>query len=311
MQQNSSKTRIAALINASAGTVEQQGGAEFRDQLQAAFDKSGVSASLEFVSGDELQAAAKRALKDALDKKIDAVAVGGGDGTVRCVASILAGTGVPLGVIPLGTLNHFAKDLNIPLGADEAAAVIAAGHSQLVDAGEVNGELFINNSSIGIYPFLVQDRERIQSEEGKQKWHAMLLAGFRTLRKFPLRRLAIRAEGETAAHRSPIVFVGNNEYGLSAGGFGKRERLNQGELAVYITKRETRISLFLLGLRAVFGRTRQSRDLRVLKSASVEIGSRTSRLPVALDGEVEILTPPLRYKIRKSALRVFVPKPKD
>ena len=81
--------------------------------------------------------------------ELDAVVVGGGDGSIRTVASVLVGTDVPLGIIPLGTLNHFAKDLRIPLIADRAVAVLASGKRRYVDVGEVNGEIFINNSSIG------------------------------------------------------------------------------------------------------------------------------------------------------------------
>ena len=86
--------------------------------------------------------------------EIDAIVVGGGDGSVRTVAGVLADTGVPLGVLPLGTLNHFAKDLGIPLKVEQAAAAIAAGHTRNVDIAEVNGKTFINNSSIGIYPYM-------------------------------------------------------------------------------------------------------------------------------------------------------------
>ena len=90
--------------------------------------------------------------------------VGGGDGTLSAAASILAGTDTALGVLALGTLNHFARDLRIPLDLDGAIGVIAAGHHQTVDVGEVNGQVFINNSSIGIYPFFVAERS------GRAEW---------------------------------------------------------------------------------------------------------------------------------------------
>lgn len=299
--------RAAVLINRSAGTAR-KGGKDLNERLAALFNEAGIEASLEFLSGADLRSAAEFAVKQAQAKKLDAVVVGGGDGTVRSVASALADTGVPMGILPLGTLNHFAKDLGIPLEIDQAIAAIAARQTRSVDAAEVNGVLFINNSSIGIYPFLVLDRERIQAEEGKQKWHAMLLAAWRTLKKFPLRRLRVRAGQETSDHRSPIVFIGNNEYGLGPGKLGTRERIDRGELSIYVARRKTRISLFMLGLRTLIGNVDQSNDLTMIKSAEAVVDGRVSRLPVALDGEVEFLPTPLRYRTRPAALTVIVSK---
>jgi hypothetical protein len=102
--------------------------------------------------------------------EIDAVVVGGGDGSVRTVASVLADTGVPLGVLPLGTLNHFARDLGIPLDVEAAAETIAKGDVRVVDLAKANGEIFINNASIGIYPYLVIARER-QGRPGPRHRH--------------------------------------------------------------------------------------------------------------------------------------------
>lgn len=297
--------KFIAFINASAGTAK----AKCRDDLCATlaecFGQFGMEADIRFPAGEELP----HMLKEAREFAVDGIIVGGGDGTIRTAASALVGSKIPLGVLALGTLNHFAKDLGLPLKLEEAVAAIAAGNVETIDVASVNGEIFINNSSLGIYPFLVLDRERMQ-EEGKRKWHAALLASFRALRKFPLRRLRVQVAGETTSHRTPVVFIGNNAYGLDAGKVGKRERLDGGELSIHVAKVESREGFLLLVLRAMFGLLRTSRDLQVLTADSAEVTSGTSRLPVALDGEVEIMTPPLRYEIRKQALRVFVPKEK-
>ena len=120
---------------------------------------------------------------------------------------------------------------------EQAVEVIAAGHARSVDLGEVNGEIFVNNSSIGIYPYLVLDRERLREQRGMSKWTAMAFATWRTLRHFPLRRLHIHAGGLAEPYRSPCVFIGNNEYCLTGRIAGKRERLDAGELCVYVAKR--------------------------------------------------------------------------
>ena len=305
--QASTGPRVAALFNESAGTVVGQSGQSLRDELALAFEQHALMGTPEFLPGPELKSAAERALEQAKRGELDAVIVGGGDGSIRTVAGVLAGSGVPLGVIPLGTLNHFAKDLGIPLSIDGAVAAIAAGVTHPVDLGEVNGETFINNSSIGMYPYMVLDRERRRAMAGHRKWVAMILASYRTLRNFPMRRLSIHAEGWTDPCRSPCVFVGNNAYGLSGPTLGKRERLDRGELCLYVTKHQSRLSLLWLAFRSVLGFMNQERDLRSLKVRAAEIDAHTSRLPVALDGEVDMIRPPLRYRIRPGALQVFVP----
>jgi diacylglycerol kinase family enzyme len=220
---------------------------------------------------------------------------------------VLAGTGVPLGVLPLGTLNHFAKDLGIPTDLAGAVAVIAQGNARPVDLAEVNGLVFVNNSSIGVYPYMVLDRERRRRVHGRAKWTAMALATWRTLKHFPARRLSICAAGWTEPCRSPCVFVGNNEYGLAPRSFGTRKELTRGELWLCVARSQSPLALFWLAVRSVVGLMRQSRDLRTFTSGSVEILSRRKRLLVAVDGEVEMLQTPLRYRIRPGALRVFLP----
>ena len=172
------------LLNAGAGTASHRGADGLRGDLAAALEALDVSAEFEFCSGPDLKRFAEGALARAQAAEIDAVVVGGGDGSIRTVASVLAGTNVPLGILPLGTLNHFAKDLGIPLHLKEAAQVIAKGKTRAVDLAEVNGETFINNSSIGIYPYIVLDRERRRAHHKLAKWMAMVPALFRVLKHF-------------------------------------------------------------------------------------------------------------------------------
>jgi diacylglycerol kinase family enzyme len=301
------RIRVAVLLNNAAGNIVCRDGRTLSETVAAAFTRHGITARLDFLSGGELKAGARRALRQAENKQIDALVVGGGDGSIASVASVFAGSDVPVGILPLGTLNHFARDLGIPLALEQAVALIAAGQVQSVDLGEVNGKIFVNNSSIGIYPYLVLDRQRLQERRGMRKWTAMAFAILRTLRYFPMRRLRIHAGGLAEPYRSPCVFVGNNEYCLIGRGAGKRERLNAGELCVYVAQRQSRLALFWLACRSLLGFLDQSRDLRAVKVPDLEISSRTSRLLVALDGEVTILHPPLRYRARPNALRVFAP----
>jgi diacylglycerol kinase family enzyme len=295
------------LLNTRAGAADHKGANIVRAELEEDLERFNVAAEFEFCSGLELKALAEKALASARDGKIDAVVIGGGDGSVRTVASVLAGTGVPLGILPLGTLNHFAKDLGIPSDLEEAALVIAEGSRRVVDLAEVNEEIFINNSSVGIYPYIVIDRERRRARHKLAKWTAMIAAMFRALRHFPRRRLALSAEGWTRPYRTPCLFVGNNDYGMDLFTLGRRLYLDRGELSVHVVKQRRPFGFFWMICRLCFGHASQARDIESFRLEELEVRSKTSRLPVALDGEVEIMHPPLRYRSLPAALAVIVP----
>lgn len=297
-------------MNSSAGAAAGKKHDDLRAELEAAFRKHAISAKFEFVPGSELQAAAERAVKRATAGEIDAIVAGGGDGTIHTVASAVAGTDIPLGIIPLGTLNHFAKDLKIPLPVDDAVAVISGGVHRPVDVGEVNGQIFINNSSIGIYPYVVLDRDRRRKRQGLSKWPAMIIAGLRAFWNLPLHRLRIRAQNWQEACRSPCVFIGNNEYHLKGSSFASRESLDGGQLCLFVAKQQSRLTLLWVAVRCVVGLVDQ-RDLRNVATPAVEVGSRRKRLLVAFDGEIQWMQTPLRYRTRPAALRVLAPVPKQ
>jgi diacylglycerol kinase family enzyme len=299
--------RVAVLVNASAGAAESHGAAALRATLAIAFAQHGIEASLAFLHGESLRDAAAQARQQVLDGELDAIVVGGGDGSINTVASVLADSGISLGILPLGTLNHFAKDIELPLALEEAVAMIAAGMTRRVDLGEVNGEIFINNSSIGIYPLLVIERERKRRQGRLSKWTAMILAVPRVLRYLPIFRLWIRVADAAELVRSPCVFVGNNEYRLAIPRSGRRERLDCGELCLYAAQAQSRIALFRLAVRVILGFLEQERDLHIFKGATAEIGARRHWLLVATDGEVKSMRSPLNYRSRPGALRVFAP----
>ena len=301
--------RAVVLANAGAGAraFNRAYAADLKLRLGAAFVRAGVTAEIRVLDGKRLQKAASRALAQARRGDIDAVIAGGGDGSIRAVASALAGTRVPLGIIPLGTRNHFAKDLGLRLDVEGAAETIASGQARMVDLGEVNGEIFINNSSIGIYPYLIIERDRRRARDGLAKWMAMVPAFLRMLRHFPRRRLRISAQDFARPYRTPCLFVGNNEYGMELFTFGRRHRLDAGRLWFYVVKPRTPLAFFWMVWRMSFGRINEARDLDRFELAEAEVSARAIQLSVALDGEVSFLHTPLHYRSRAQALRVIVP----
>jgi diacylglycerol kinase family enzyme len=238
----------------------------------------------------------------------EVVVAGGGDGTISAVASALAATPKILGVLPLGTLNHFAKDLGIPLEIPAAVQTIVGRRVTEVDVGEVNGRIFINNSSLGIYPDIVARREAEQKRPGRAKWPAFLWATLLALHRFPFLNLQITLEGKQLTRKTAFLFIGNNEYEIAGFRLGGRACLNAGKLGLYMTQRTGRFGLFRLGLNALMGRLDQAEDFAFFCVEEATIEARQLRLLVATDGEVTSLQTPLHYRILPCALRVIVPQ---
>jgi diacylglycerol kinase family enzyme len=293
---------VEVIINAAAGS---SGDAAARAVAEA-FASCGMRARVSLAGGGaDVTELARRALSDGAR----AVVAGGGDGTVGSVAGALAGTDRPLGVLPLGTLNHFAKDLGIPLGLEEAARNVCEGREVFVDVGEVNGQVFVNNSSLGLYPRIVRRREKLQEREGSGKWSAFVRASLAVLRRYPFLSVRLDADGRQISRKTPFVFVGNNEYQMESLQIGARECLDAGHLSLYVARRTGRLGLLRLALSALFGRLRQAEDFDALCAEEIWVETRRpKRLPVATDGEVTVMTTPLHYRVRPRALKVIVPK---
>ena len=293
-------------MNASAGARRPE---EVGRTVAEAFAACGVEARVHLArEGGDVERLARRALSNGAR----AVVAGGGDGTVSAVASLLTGTEKPLGVLPLGTLNHFAKDLGVPLAVGDAARGVCEGRVRSVDVGEVNGRIFVNNSSLGLYPRIVRRREKLRERLGSGKWAAFFRAAFAVLRRYPFLNVRLSADGQEIVRRTPFVFVGNNEYQMESFHLGARPRLDAGRLSLYVAHRTGRLGLLRLAVRALFGRLRQAKDFDALRAQEVWVEThRPKRLYVATDGEVAVMTTPLHYRVLPRALRVIVPKEKS
>jgi diacylglycerol kinase family enzyme len=287
--------------NAGAGAGHDDRKAE---ELRGLLRDAGLDAELVLADGGQAMIeAAERALAGGAHL----VAAGGGDGTINAVASIMVDSGVDFGVLPMGTLNHFAKDLGIPLDLKAAVRNLAEGKPRAVDVGEVNGRIFLNNSGLGLYPDLVRDREKQQRRLGRGKWLAALWAGLAALRRFPFLSMRLTVDGQRLARRTPFVFIGNNAYTMQGLAIGERARLDGGILSLYVAQRPTRLGLLRFALGALRGRLGDERDFDIVQAAEMDIETRRHLLRVATDGEVTLMRPPLRYRIRPGALHVLTP----
>jgi diacylglycerol kinase family enzyme len=271
--------------------------------IAKAFASHGVVADIRSLPGADLKEAAAAAVREGAD----VVVMGGGDGTMNAGASALAGTGKAMGVLPLGTLNHFARDLGIPGDVEGAVGTIVNGKPRSIDVGEANGHVFVNNSSIGVYPAAVAEREVRRKRHGQAKWPAMFRAALATLHRYPLVTVELAMLEGSVRITTPIVFVGNNRYDIDFFKLGSRQSLDRGELWLYVLRDSGRFGLAKLAMRALLGRLRQSRDFEALGLTSVTVEDRRAILRIAIDGELVPLRTPIRYRIRPGDLRVMTP----
>ena len=292
---------ITVLLNAKAGSVGPDPEARTRE-LRDLLRKAGVEAEVVACEPARLGATARKAAEQGAEMVVAA----GGDGTVSAVAGGLAGTDVPMGVLPLGTLNHFAKDLGMPLDLEAAARALAARATKRVDVGEVNGRVFINNSSIGLYPEVVLSREEQQKKLKRSKWWAFAVAALRVLKRFQLLKMRLVTTERVVCSHTPFVFVGNNPYTIELLNLGKRAQLDTGHLGVYTVKCTGRARMFWLMVRAILQRLDAVEDFEAVSAREVWLDVKRRRIHVAVDGEVVTMTGPLHYRIRASALIVVV-----
>ncbi|HVS86948.1 MAG TPA: diacylglycerol kinase family protein [Candidatus Acidoferrum sp.] len=292
---------LTCILNSTSGSHP---GPELREKLSRIFAENGTPARILLASsGAEIPELARRAVKE----NSQIIVAGGGDGTVNAVANELMGSSITLGVLPLGTLNHFAKDLYIPQDIEGAARNLFTGRAVPVDVGEVNGRIFLNNSSLGIYPRIVRHCEEQQKKNGRNKWVAFAQASLSVLRHYSLLRVRLLLDGKELLRKTPLVFIGNNKYEMEGLNFGERRRIDAGELCLFVANRAGRVDLVRLAFLALFGRLHEASDFDALITKQFSIETRRPRTSVSTDGEVNQMNTPLNYLTHPGALRVIVP----
>jgi diacylglycerol kinase family enzyme len=307
--------RVVVIVNGKAGSVNSKQLDEEQRLITDTFRQHDATAEVLVVEGKKLTATAKEC---AIRTDIQAVVAVGGDGTISAVAAGLVDTNMPLGVLPRGTLNHFAKDNNIPLDLKEAVALIVrtltVGTVRCVDVGEVNGRTFINNSAIGMYPQTVAARDEYSKNFGMGKWLAMTMAAIKILSQFPLFSVKLHiADGTVSKRVTPLVFIGNNEYNMDIASFGQRDSTREGVLCVYVVRSQTRWGMIRLCWHILWNTVADANEFEAFTTTEVLLRVRKWRrkIIVSMDGEVMKLSGPLQYLIRPKALLAIVPHASD
>lgn len=272
-------------------------GSGLEGALHDSFAEAGLDIELHLAEANGLS----RILAKVAQKPL--VIMGGGDGTLGSAAGILAEAGSTMAILPLGTRNHLARQLGLPLDLAEAAKVIAAGRTKRIDLGRVGDRVFVNNASVGLYTRLVRDREAMRLP----KRLANIPAAWRVLRHLHPHSMQLSIDGQTHHMATPLLFIGNNRYSLEQGSVGDRQSLSQGELAFYAVAPLKPLQLIGMAVRTLIGRAQPNRDFCALETGTDATLAGSAALDVACDGEVERMRLPLKFTSLPRALEVVVP----
>lgn len=240
--------------------------------------------------------------------------VAGGDGSINTAAAAALRHGCALGVIPQGTFNYLARDHGIPLDAEAAAWALVRGRARPVQVGMVNGQLFLVNASLGLYPQVLQDREAFKARLGRRRWVAAL-SGLSTVVRWRRRlSLDIELDGVRTLLKTTTLFVGNNRLQVEQVGLEDdvTQTTGRGRLAGIITKPLGAWTILWLALRGALGRLGDADQIHIFSFHELHVrvvGAR--RVKVATDGEVQTMVPPLRFAAAAERLLLMVPAPGD
>lgn len=288
---------LPVLINRAGGGAAALG-EELRETIERAFAETGHAIELELVDGEEIAEAVVR------HRGKPRLVVGGGDGTLGCAAAVLADTPTALAILPLGTRNHLARQLGIPLELAEAVDVAVGGQRRRIDLGAAGDRVFINNVSFGIYTRFVRQRER----QAGPKWLGTVPAAWHVLRHMQAQHFTITLDGEPRAVVTPLLFVGNNHYSIEPGHIGERDALNDGQLSIYAVAAQRAYQLLGFALRALVGLARPERDFVACANADEVVIEGQGWIEGALDGELQWLPLPLCLRSLPGALGVVTPR---
>jgi diacylglycerol kinase family enzyme len=288
-------SKIPAFVNPESGTAE---GA--RDALE----RTGLFDIIECPPAE-----LSDRIKSAVDGGARRVLIAGGDGTIRTAVEVIAGTPVELAVLPSGTLNHFAKDHDLPIDLDEAAQVAAGPFVITTDVGRVAGNVFHGTSSIGAYVVFMRTRERIEKYFG---YNASFFALIWTFVRMPTIRVELEVEGTRRVFTTPMLFVAVGERELKVPTLGGRVENGRCGLHVMAVKGRRRARLFVVALDAFSNGVREasrSPELDTYVVDNLSISVRRKRVRISFDGEAATVEAPLEYRFEKDVLKLVAPDP--
>ena len=296
------------IFNASSGRDDT---AEVRrrvvDRLQAAGRQVQT-----FVVGraDDLSAVIGRAINAARDAR-GVVVAAGGDGTLNAVAQAVWNANLTMGVLPQGTFNYFARAHGIPAPLDQAVDALLHAQPRPVTLGQVGERLFLVNASVGLYPQLLEERERATRQHGRSRLVALLAGLGSLLRGQSVMTLELHGHGETRVVRTRTLFVGHNELQLQAIGLREAMAVEAGRLAAITLQPLPMLRTLWLVLRGVIGRLDGAEGVDSFAFDRLVVQPRRGArlMKVAIDGEIAHLPAPLVFQTAPHPLQLLAPAP--
>ncbi|WP_242500629.1 diacylglycerol kinase family protein [Tropicimonas sp. IMCC6043] len=253
---------------------------------------------------EDITGLVERALADGAH----AIVAAGGDGTAMAVAGAVLGRGCAFSVLPLGTFNYFARGLGIPEDPEDAARAILDSDTRQIHVGTVNGQVFLNNASLGIYPAILKEREDIYGRYGRRR----IMAHWSVIRTFLRFRkpmdLRIETDGETLLRRTPLLFVARSAYQLERYGLQGGDAISDDSFAVLIGRASTRADLFRVTARLVAQTAEPGVDYDFLATRKLTVQTRRRRDLLAYDGEKTRTPNPFEFRISEAPLTILLPR---
>lgn len=286
--------------------MRDMGGAACVTALETAFEEAGRKAEVRLLEPDDLDGALTRAGKR--PKKGQAVIVGGGDGTVSAAAARLAGSKAVFGVLPLGTMNLFARSLGMPLVLEEAVAALSAGVVHPVDVGEVNGRIFVHHVSLGFHPRLLLLRERFGYSSRLQKMAMGSYAFARVIGRLRDLHVVAKSNGAAREYTTPVLVISNNPFAERPGGLPAADTPDRGRLALYAARGQGAAGVARAMVASALGNWEDNDAFDTFTARHMTISARRKLVNGSIDGEVERIEMPLEFKIHPHALNVLVPQ---
>jgi diacylglycerol kinase family enzyme len=240
------------------------------------------------------------------------VIAAGGDGTLNAVAAAIAGSGKELGILPLGTFNYFAREYNVPIDLESAFNLCARGEARPISIGELNGHIFLNNASVGLYPKILEVREDTYRTWGRSR-PAAYWSVLRTLLRFHvnLRAAVTTGHAPPVRLRTPMIFVGRNATQIDEFRLPGSDCVTNDAFAAYILPKTTRWELVNLAIRMYLGKLREYSDLKTLCAEELRVDLPLRWLSAAIDGERVRVRSPLLFRMRRNALLAVLPPARE
>ena len=232
--------------------------------------------------------------------------VAGGDGSIHHVVQALVGTEGVLSILPVGTVNHAARDLGVPANWRDAFQVALRGTMRQIDTGRINGIHFLNSVMIGVYPTITEYRERFRSTHSK--WRAYARAAIIAMRQLRHVTLVVEMDGRVETMRAELFIVSVNAYDLSTTGMvALKTTLEDGRLSVYSFSFKSAFEFIRAAAKFFRGKVAELDGFRSVRTAKLRIDVPKSHLRVSIDGEVTDLQSPLQIAAVPASLLVRVP----